>query len=241
MKRRLWLLNLALAAAVAALGWQLRTRWLEARTREQAVSRPTRAPAPPPIVTPAPPVPPISPAAYLDTAKKLLFAKDRSSTVVIETAPPKPMPSLPIAYGLMDVGFGPTALMSEKRGSPQESYKAGDQIGAFKLIAVNAREREVVLEWEGGKVTKKVDDLMDKTAGAPAQEAVQERPAAPAAPVVTPVSAEPVRAGPGASMGGEVRACVAGDSSPAGTVLDGLKKVVSESPFGKICRWEPVK
>ena len=39
---------------------------------------------------------------------------------------------------------------------------------------------------------------------------------------------------------GGVRTCVAGDTSPPGTVLEGYKKVVTRTMFGETCRWEPV-
>ena len=50
---------------------------------------------------------------------------------------------------------------------------------------------------------------------------------------------EPVKA-PVLSQGG-VKPCVAGDNQPPGTVVAGYKKVVSQTPFGAACRWEPAK
>jgi hypothetical protein len=34
-----------------------------------------------------------------------------------------------------------------------------------------------------------------------------------------------------------VKNCQAGDTSPAGTVVDGYKKVIEQTPFGRACRW----
>jgi type II secretory pathway component GspD/PulD (secretin) len=45
----------------------------------------------------------------------------------------------------------------------------------------------------------------------------------------------------GADMGGGFHGCVAGDNSPDGTVKDGFKKVMRQSPFGQTCHWEQVK
>lgn len=42
-------------------------------------------------------------------------------------------------------------------------------------------------------------------------------------------------------IGGGVKACVPGDDSPAGTVVDGYKKVIEATPFGTACRWIAVK
>jgi hypothetical protein len=45
----------------------------------------------------------------------------------------------------------------------------------------------------------------------------------------------------GAALPGGVRACVPADTSPAGTVHSGYRKVQSMSIFGASCDWEPVK
>jgi hypothetical protein len=45
----------------------------------------------------------------------------------------------------------------------------------------------------------------------------------------------------GAALPGGFRACVAADTSPAGTVHSGYRKVQSMSIFGASCDWEPVK
>jgi hypothetical protein len=34
-----------------------------------------------------------------------------------------------------------------------------------------------------------------------------------------------------------MKACQPGDTSPAGTVVDGYKKIVEQTPFGPACRW----
>jgi len=47
--------------------------------------------------------------------------------------------------------------------------------------------------------------------------------------------------GTGIDIGGDMRACVANDSNPAGSVQDGYRKVVSATPFGSVCRWEKIK
>jgi hypothetical protein len=41
--------------------------------------------------------------------------------------------------------------------------------------------------------------------------------------------------------GGVNRACAPGDSSAAGTVQDGFRKVTRPSMFGQVCYWEPVR
>ncbi|MEK7404914.1 MAG: hypothetical protein AAB225_07375 [Acidobacteriota bacterium] len=238
MKRKLIIFDLVLAAALCATGWRLRDQWLEARHRERMVLRQPVRPLPPPPFSPLAPVQPVTAAAYSDVAQKMLFTRDRNPTVVIETGPAKPMPPLPVLYGVVDIGDGPIAILSEKAGAASRAFRAGEKIGPFTLAAVN--QREIVFDWEGQQVTKKLEELIPRGAAAPAEAgAMTPRAAAlqPASPIVSAASAS----GPGTSMGGDMRACQPGDEAPPGTVQDGYRKVVTESPFGKVCRWEPVR
>lgn len=242
MNRRLILLDLALVALIALAGWRLRQNWLEARKRESVVLRVPQKPQPPPPFGPLPRVEPLAAAAYLDVAQKMLFSGDRNPTVVVEAAKPKPLPAFPVAHGVLNLGDGPVAILSEKPGSPHRGYQPGEKIGEFKLVAVNPRE--LVFEWEGQRIAKKVDELRERTASEPgvaaAAAAAESGRSGPVEGISTTVVAErPL--GPGESAGGGVRACQPGDSTPPGTVVDGMRKVVSVSPFGRVCRWEPVK
>jgi len=45
----------------------------------------------------------------------------------------------------------------------------------------------------------------------------------------------------GKDMGDGYRACVPGDESPSGTILNGYRKVSHSSPFGVSCGWEKIK
>jgi hypothetical protein len=45
----------------------------------------------------------------------------------------------------------------------------------------------------------------------------------------------------GNDMGAGFRGCVAGDNSPAGTIKDGYKKVISRGLMGQACYWEQAK
>lgn len=235
------LLNLVLLAVISGAVWRLRVEWLAAQAREQALLKRGVKPAPAPPYSPLPKAEPVLPANFADIAQKMLFSRDRNPTVVVETAPPpppKPMPPLPVLRGVMNLGDGPTAIMSEKKGAEPRDFRPGQQVGEFKLVAIN--NQEIVLNWDGKEVRKKVDDLIDHSVEESATSASQARSAAPAAASAQP-AAPLVQSGPGVEMGKGLRACVKGDTAPAGTVVDGLKKVVSESPFGQVCRWEAVK
>ena len=120
MKRKLILLDLVLLAAIGAAVWRLRQNWVEAREREQALLNRRVKPLALPPVFKAPRVEPVAAAGYADIALKMLFSKDRNPTVVVEAKPappPKPMPPLPVLYGVMNLVDSTTVIMGEKAGA----------------------------------------------------------------------------------------------------------------------------
>ncbi|HTQ57582.1 MAG TPA: hypothetical protein VMI94_24100 [Bryobacteraceae bacterium] len=240
MKRKLLLTNLALLVLSGAVTWHLRQEWKAAAVREQTVLRRRLKPAPAPPMTPLRTLEPVKAAGYIDIAQKMLFSKDRNPTVVIEPPPPpkpKPMPALPLFHGMLDLGDGPVAIMSENARAPHHDYQPGDKVGAFKLVDVS--NDAIVLEWEGQTITKSPEEMLDRDTPAPGTVAGNVAAKAPptAAPAVkiTP----PEKPGPGLDLGGGVRACQPGETSAAGAVVDGMRKVIKTSPFGSKCYWEP--
>ena len=239
MKRKLWLLNFVLIAAIAAGAWQLRKDAQEFRKRERmtlAGGPPAPAPLPPP---PAAAPQSVSASSYLDIAQKMLWSKDRNSQVIVD--PPKkqevkPLPPLPGVHGVMNFD-GPLVMMSEKPGARQRGVRPGEKIGNFKLVSVDSEQ--LTLAFEDRTVTKKLDELFDKgaepgqaAAAAPAQAASN------AAPAATPITG---KAEPGAKLTDGLTTCNTNDPSPAGTVVNGMRKVVRQTPFGNSCFWEAVK
>ena len=240
MKGRLALVNLTLAALAAFGAWQLRVRWLEARAREAALYYQQVKPPPAPPVVPIPPVQPVTAISYGDDAQKMLFAKDRNPTVEIDVAPAKPMPPLPAAYGVMVFGEVRSAILSPKSGTPHRAYAPGEMVGEFKLVSVDPEK--LVFEWDGQTIVKKLEELVakDRAAGAaPVSDTAAAQPAPP--PPVTTIVAAPVNPGPGMRMTPELRACQPGDPTPAGAVMEGMRKIVTRSPFGEQCRWELIR
>lgn len=239
MKQKLLLLDLLLLVLVIIAGTTLSRRWDEARAREHALLAQRIPPIPAPAIPPIPPVRPAQAVAYVDVAQKMLFAKDRNPTVILDpVVPPAPkqMPALPQAHGYMGFGETPTVILSEKPGAPHKSYRPGERIGDFKLLAVN--NTHILFEWEGLRVLRKLEEITEKNAPpAPAQASAAAAPAAaPAAAVVSPS-----RPAPGIDLGNDSKACLPGDNSPAGTIADGFRKVVTSTPFGSSCRWERVR
>jgi hypothetical protein len=248
LKRKLFALNLLLAALLGAAGWQIRERWRLAREREQAVLAQQVPPAPAPEVPELPKVAPVPAASYLEVAQGMIFSRDRNPNVVVEEKPPEPVPPFPFAYGVLDFGGGPTVFMSEKAGAPQKSYRVGDMVGPFKIAALT--RDEITLEWKDKTFQKPLAELKPKPSEAE-RAATAAAPPPVEAPKVQSVAPDEVLANaqkqmssdgaPGINVGAQVRACAPGDNSPPGTIQGGYRKVVTATPFGQSCRWEPVR
>ena len=241
MKRKLWLLNILLVAAIALAGWQLRKEAREFHARERAtLNKRPPVPAAPAQPAAAPP-PTVTGAAYLTIAKDMLFSKDRNSQVIVDPPkppdPPKPLPPLPVVHGVMDIGDGPIVMMSEKSGGRHRGVHVGEKIGEFKLVSVN--KDDLVLGFEDRTVKKTLQELIDR-GGAEAVAAAGQNVPAGGAPIAAaaPVVSKPE---PGVKLTEDTATCQTGDPSPAGAVVNGMRKVVFQTPFGNACRWEAVK
>jgi hypothetical protein len=237
MRKKLLLLDLALVALLVLLGMRLRDKWLEARQRESVVlgQRLQAAPAPPYAAIQAPAA--LTASDYALVAQQMLFSADRNPVVVVVPKPEPQPPALPILYGALNID-GPMAIMSVSAGEPHKQVRFGQQIGEYTLEKVT--RDEVFLDWNGKKFVKKIHELMAKAAAPAAGRASGAPPAAPAARVETTELSPSQRNGPGQDFGGGWRGCNPGDTTPAGTVANGLRKVVRKTPFGDVCRWEPV-
>jgi hypothetical protein len=242
LNRKLRLLDLALVAVLVLLGVQLRDQRKRAHVREQALLRSTAKPNPTGTLAPMPKVQPLAATSYADVAAKNLFSKDRNPNVIIDpVAPPpeKPAPPFPVARGVMLWGgVPPTIVLSDKAGGQQRGYHPGEKIGEWKIASID--NSYVVFEWNGKQFKKRIDELLDRT---PLTMAEAPAPAAGAAPAPKPAQALSANgtAGPGIDTGAGLKGCVPGDQTPSGTVVDGYKKVVSQTPFGNGCQWEQVK
>ena len=249
MKRKLWLLNFVLIAAIAAGAWRVRKEAEAFKLRERStLTKKPAVPALPPAPA-TPPAPPVAAASYLEIAQKLLWSKDRNSQVIVDPPKPvevKPLPPLPAVHGVLNMPTGAIVMMSDKPGARQRGIQAGETIGQFKLVSVEGEE--LVLAFEDRTVKKKLQELMERaqepaapgSGGGP----TQLQGVAPGTTVTTSSAAPPAPSGkpePGAKLTDTLAACQAGDTSPPGSVVNGMRKVVSQTPFGPACRWESIK
>jgi hypothetical protein len=239
---KLRLLDLALLVIAGLLGWQVRREWIESHAREQVLLHGGLPPANVPGLSPLDKVEALNAATYAEVALKNLFSQDRSPNPIVDPPPPVkeiPPPPFPVAHGVMlwD-GVPPTIVLSEKSNGPQKGYHPGESIGQWKLVSLDSSF--VDFEWDGKEFKKRIDELIDRN---PIVEAAPPA-ASKAAPAVAPITqslSTGAKAGPGIDTGAGQKGCVAGDTSPDGTIVDGMKKVVTLNPFGSNCHWETAK
>lgn len=239
MKRKIVVLNVVLLAVAIFAGVHLRSEWRAAQGREAVTLHP--APVTPPAVPPythLPTAEPVLSAGYNAIAQRDLFDPSRNPNVELPPPPtpppPPPMPPLPRYYGQMNLD-GVTAILSEAANSQQTSVKPGETIGQFKLVDVSTQE--IVFEWNGGLVRKRLDELTDRggaASNAPAVATARQAPPPPPAPVIK------TQIGPGTVTPQGFRTCDPNDSTPDGAVVDGFRKASYSTPFGSACRWDPV-
>ena len=242
MNRKLILLNGVLLVMVAYGGFQLNSQYRASRARAAALRRVRISPAPAPIFTPLANDPPVLAMGYKDVAIKDLFHPSRNPDIVKDPPPapppPPPMPALPGYHGQMNLGAGPMALLVEKPGMPQKAIKPGEIIGQFKLVDINTSEITFAWTFNGEVARRSLREVADNSAPAAAAADVRPAVAGPSVPA-PPVVASKI--GPGPITGFGFKECVPNDSSPEGTVDGGFRKTIITTPFGKNCRWDPVK
>ena len=245
MKKRLWLLNLVLAIALAMLGHVLWQHWQEAQLREDKLLSARIPPAPTPSVPARPMVQKLQPATYAEVAEKVLFSKDRNPEVIppppAPPPPPKPIPPFPSAHGVMIWGdVPPTVILSMGKGE-QLNYRAGDKVGEFEIASIT--DQQIVFTWDGKSFVKNISDLEATAVAEPQQAAANVQPPPPGG--AAPVQSLAPQVGPGKNItpDGRAKSCDQNDPSPIGAVVDGYKKVAVSNPMAPnshFCRWQAV-
>lgn len=245
MKPKLVALNAGLALGLVLIVWQGRVKWDDARAQRQASLNVPIKHVTPPTMVPAQKPEAVQSAKYADVATKDLFSKDRNPNVVVD--PPKPedvkvMPPLPVVYAVVGLPSGLKAIMAERSGASSRSVRAGDEIGEFKVVALDLRK--VTFEWNGKQVQRDIDELADHSGGVTnaASSATQSGPAVAAAPAASKPATSAALGAETGTPDAPSRTCTGGDTSPVGTVVDGYKKTGTATPFGVMnCSWVPNK
>jgi hypothetical protein len=228
-------LNVLLAGITAAGAYRLRQDWLHDHQHSSTVLEAHVKPVPPPALKPVPAPPPFAAPTYADVAQKDLFSKDRNPNIVLPPvvvkAKPK-WPNFPILYGVMGLPGGMIAMLAEAPNARSRGVQVGEKIGELKMVGLNSQK--ITFEFEGETQEKNILDLVDRGGHEEANAAATSlNPANVAANRIGP----PPIPKPGTDIGTQMKACQPGDVSPAGTVVDGYKKVLEQTPFGPACRW----
>lgn len=232
-------------AAVTVFGaW---SGWMHSRETSAAHRAVIDAKIPRSLAIAASPTPsPVPPDAvkYVDVATKDLFTTDRNPTVIVPPPPvekPKVMPPLPRVYGVLGLPGGTKAMMAERAGQSVRTVSVGDQVGEFELTRLD--HDNVAFKWDGKEIQKKVEELMDRQQ-TDAPGAAAPGPAGPFASPNAQLSLQSRQMGAEVgSPGKPEKACLPGDNTPAGTIVDGYRKVLSQMPIinATVCRWVPVQ
>src|SRR5208282_648187 len=150
--------------------------------------------------------------------------------------------------GSMNVGNGPIALMVDgaaQPGTPAHPVRLGETIGEYKLVKVG--DTFAMVEYEGQEKRVEVQSSPHQVAGfVPVATAVRpatQQTVAAKTPVVGPgsparnVSVLPYKGvtstgNPDSRSSSDMFGLGVQDNYPAGTVMDGWKKVEHPWPFG---------
>jgi hypothetical protein len=241
LKRTLILGNLLLALVIGALAYGVWHRNRDAVVYERQVL--THKPVVKPYSVPIPPPPTAAtPQTYAaQTVQHFLFTPDRNPNVVVKPSAPPPepvMPPLPAAYGEMFFG-DPIILFSVKAGE-QHGYRAGEMVGEFKLVDFD--EEKVIFQWRDKNVERTLAELMKVQQQKPAQAGTvlsgSRTPGSGSVAGSSEYSNQATQGQPGQQVSPTLRACIASDNSPAGTVSsDGFTKKLVPTMFGSQCSW----
>ena len=251
MNRKLLALNIALGIGAIYAGIELHGMYVAAKARQARMpGPPPNAPFVPPVA-PLPRQPAVLPSGYVKVAVNDLFDASRNPDIPKEAPPPPPPPKdpppLPSFHGMINFGDpqGPVALITQKDTPGHQEVHAGEMIGEFKLVAFN--RQEMTLEWDGRLIHTRLKEGGSEPPRV--QQAPAEGPLAPPpgiipgqAPQQTGPQPRPqtMELGPGPALTDTVRACQAGDSSPAGAISDGYRKEINASPMGQQCIWRAI-
>ena len=237
-RRALVALNLVLLVAVGLCLWRVQVNRELAHARQQRFARAAishevaTTPAAVVAATAAQPV------HYAEIAMRSLFSPDRNPHILEEPptapAPPRPVPAFPRAYGVMDLGQGPVALLAWG-DARQRPYQPSESLGPWRLVSINGER--LVFEWieQGRTFEKTLEDLRVRTT----QQQTAAEPEAALKPELKRHDEGLTGDGPGPSTGA-YRVCKSGDRAPTGAIVDGYGKTETPTPFGNVCRWEAV-
>ena len=249
MKRKLLALNIALGVIILLAAAELVSRIQEAGERREALLGAATAKESPEFPA-REQAAKLRPADYRPIVDRLLFSPDRNPVIEVEepVEEKSDRPAFPLLVGVMDLGDGPIAMMSEtSRGNPRP-VAVGEKVGEFTFLA--AMEDHVTLEWSGRKFEVAHDELTGaegNSAKPTAKTRTQRTALRRSAKTATPANLSGEKAKSvsskhyvGPPLTGQIgrRAADPNDGVADGTQSEGWVRRVRKTPFGSQHWWE---
>jgi len=220
------------------LSWFLERLWKDYRSRTQWLH--TGASAEPLPTLAAGPSRAGPPQSFVEIVDRNVFSPLRGSAPAQpqeEAKAPKP----PILFGTMNLGDGWFALMApgDQPSPASKRVLPGEEIGGNKLVSIGTSN--VVMEWQEKRITV---DVFESARRPPGMIEKTAAPSARSTPVTTSgnVSAPTAssRTG-GAAVDSAARpAALLYPDAPVGAVINGKRKTLLQTPFGKVVVWQDV-
>jgi hypothetical protein len=246
MKRNLIILNLALLFLMVFLLQQLKSQWIQFAQFHQTQRLTPHSPEGKKGANKSAQ----SPAGTNDffaIVNQDLFASDRTNLIPPEPPPPPPpkkdLPPKPILSGIFRLGERDSALMvsnDPKSKGSQKRLFIGDAIDSYTLEKI--LDQRVLMKVSSGE---EVEIRLNEPSGIVPKDSYTER---------TPTwggSGSKVVAVGGSAGSSETSSQVSSAKSgaapppapevPAGTIVNGKRKVVTRTPFGNMESWEDVR
>ncbi|MBI4460967.1 MAG: hypothetical protein HY648_13040 [Acidobacteria bacterium] len=230
-----------LAVAAIWMAWRLAAEWGHANLRYQVLAQ-ARAQAAAPLL-PSLSSRPLPPAQEI--VGQNLFSPDRNNNAAQEEKAATPPPPVPVVFGTMKLGADYEALLAERgssAGSGFQRVKQGEQFSGYTVVEI--RDEKVVLEFAGQKTTVDVY----RSANSVPRPAGAAPAAAPAAPMVEKTSAQPPPSPPPSTSPAVAAPAAAGAAAePTGnpyetvTIEGNRRKIVLQTPFGPMIRYEDIR
>ncbi len=250
MKQKLLALNIGLGLIIVLAALELNGRIREASERRDALLGVAEAKSTPPFPAPEPAAD-LRPADYRPIVDRLLFSADRNPVIEVEEPVEEKVerPAFPLLVGVVDLGDGPIAMMSETARDTPTPVAVGEKVGEFTFLA--ALNDRVTLEWSGRKFEVGRDELTGAAEG-------RSSKSKPSAKKSRPAARRPTKAASSAKVGGDKAKSVsskhyvgptfagrsdrrradADDGVADGTESEGWVRRVRKTPFGSQHWWE---
>jgi hypothetical protein len=220
------------------LGWFLGRFWKDYRSRTQWISAGVLVQRASTLAASSNQA--VQPRSFVEIVDRDVFSPLRGSQP-LQPQQEARAPRLPILFGTMNLGEGRFALMSPGDQSPPLSKRVlpGEDVGGYKLVSIGTSN--VVLEWQGKKITLEITGPASRDFG-PVEKTASSSPRA--APITTAGSAAnsvttvaPLHAGTSASTAGP-SPYDPFPNIPLGAVVGGRRKVIVQTPFGPLVQWQ---